>query len=127
MVSFVMALTFAGTIWRWDSGNTIATFVVSGVLLILMILQQYFCFLTTLETRMFPQAHILADRTLILLNIVTAAAAANIYVPLYFIPVYFVFVHGDSALMAAVRLLPYIAFLASCNMASGALLPLISY
>ncbi|KAH8596288.1 major facilitator superfamily domain-containing protein [Bisporella sp. PMI_857] len=127
MVSFTMALTFAGSIWRWGDGRTIATFVVSGVLLILTILQQYFVFLTTCEMRMFPPKHILNDYTLLLLNVVTAAGATNIYVPLYYIPVYFVFVHGDTALMAAVRLLPYISFLASMNMLSGALLPRISY
>jgi hypothetical protein len=127
MVCFTMALTFAGSIWAWHDGRTIATFVVSGVLLIMTLLQQYFVVFTTREARMFPPSYILKDRTLILLNIVTAAAATNIYVPLYYIPIYFAFVHGDSALMAAVRLLPYIVFLASMNMASGALLPRISY
>lgn len=126
-VGFTMALTFAGSIWSWNDGRTIATFVVSGVLLILTILQQYFVVFANLEARMFPPKHILKDKTLILLNIVTAAASANIYVPVYYIPIYFVFVDGDSALMAAVRLLPYIVFLASMNMTSGALLPRISY
>jgi hypothetical protein len=76
---------------------------------------------------MFPPRHILMNRTQILLNINTAMAATNIYVPVYYIPIYFAFAHGDSALMAAVRLLPFICFLASLNMASGFLLPRISY
>ncbi|CAM1502484.1 Fc.00g044680.m01.CDS01 [Cosmosporella sp. VM-42] len=126
-VSFTMVLTFAGSIWAWNDNRTIATFVVSGMLLILTLLQQYFVLFTTREARMFPPRHILNDRTLLLLNISTAAAAANIYIPVYYIPVYFSFVHGDSALMAAVRLLPYICFLASMNMASGALFSRISY
>ncbi len=127
MVCFTMALTFAGSIWDWNDGRTIATFVVSGVLLVSTLLQQYFVLFTTHEARMFPPRHILKDWTLILLNIVTAAAAANIYVPVYYIPVYFVFVDGDSALMAAVRLLPYIASLTAMNMLSGTLLPRIKY
>ncbi|KPM45833.1 hypothetical protein AK830_g685 [Neonectria ditissima] len=127
IVCITMALTFAGSIWAWSDGRTIATFVVSGVLFALTLLQQYFVLFTTREARMFPPRHILKDRTLILLNVITAAAAANIYVPVYYIPIYFVFTHGDSALMAAVRLLPYIVLLALSNMASGALLPRISY
>ncbi|KAK7408025.1 hypothetical protein QQX98_009798 [Neonectria punicea] len=127
IVCITMALTFAGSIWAWDDGRTIATFVVSGVLFILTLLQQYFVLFTTREARMFPPRHLLKDRTLILLNIITAAAAANIYVPVYYIPIYFVFTHGDSALMAAVRLPPYIVMLALSNMASGAFLPKISF
>jgi hypothetical protein len=127
IVSFTMALTFGGSIWAWNNGRTIATFVVSGVLLILTLLQQYFVLFITREARMFPPRYILKDRTLILLNIATAAASANIFVPVYYIPIYFIFVYDDSALMAAVRLLPYIVFLTSTNLTSGALLPRISY
>ncbi|KAM0811150.1 putative MFS drug efflux transporter protein [Seiridium cardinale] len=105
VVSLTMVLTFAGSTWGWSNGRTIATFVVSGVLFILTFLQQYF----------------------ILLNINPAMAATNIYVPVYYIPIYFAFTHGDSAMMAAVRLLPCICFLASLNMASGILLPSINY
>ncbi|GIZ48089.1 hypothetical protein CKM354_001116200 [Cercospora kikuchii] len=127
IVCFTMALTFGGATWAWGSDATIAMFVVSGVLAIGMVLQQGFVLFTTREARQFPPRHILSDWTLILLNIVTAMAAVNIYVPLYYIPVYFAFVHGDSAIVAAVRLLPYIVFLAGMNMASGALLSRIKY
>ncbi|KAK9482962.1 hypothetical protein V1527DRAFT_492278 [Lipomyces starkeyi] len=98
-----------------------------GILFILTFLQQYFVLFTTREARMFPPRHILLNRTQILLYINTAVAATNIYVPLYYIPIYFSFTHGDSTLMAAVRLLPFIAFLASTTMASGSLLPKVNY
>ncbi|OKL64257.1 hypothetical protein UA08_00397 [Talaromyces atroroseus] len=127
MVSFTIALTFAGTTWSWDDGRTIATIVVSGVLFILTFLQQYFVVFTTREARMFPPRHVLLNMTQVLLYINTAVAAANIYIPLYYIPIYFSFAHGDSTLMAAVRLLPFIAFLASMTMVSGSLLPRINY
>ncbi|KAK3624953.1 hypothetical protein LTR22_023776 [Elasticomyces elasticus] len=122
-----MALTFAGSTWTWNDGRTIATFAVSGVLLATLLLQQYFVLFTSLEGRMFPPGYILGDWTLVLLNIVTAAGSVNIFIPVYFIPIYFIFVDGDSALMAAVRLLPYITFLAFMNIASGALLPKIGW
>jgi len=63
LVSFTMVLTFAGSIWAWGDGRTIAKFVVSGALLILTLLQQYFVLFTRRDARMFPQRHILKDRT----------------------------------------------------------------
>ncbi|KAI9655994.1 MAG: hypothetical protein M1821_005055 [Bathelium mastoideum] len=127
VASFTIALTFAGPLWAWNDGRTIATFVVSGVMLILMLLQQYFVIFTTRENRMFPPRHILSNKTLILLNAITASGSANIFIPVYYIPIFFVFTHGDSALMAAVRLLPYIVFLAVFNMAVGVLLKRVNY
>ncbi|KAK6852072.1 MFS transporter [Apiospora arundinis] len=126
-VSLTLVLTFGGSTWGWNEGRTIALFVVSGALIILIFAQQYFAFLTTSEARMFPPRHILLNKTQVLLNIVTAMAATNIYVPVYYIPLYFAFTLGDSELLAAVRLLPYICFLATLNMMSGALLPRVNY
>lgn len=127
VVAFSMALTFAGAAWPWNDGRTIATFVVSGVLAIVVVLQQYFVLFTTREARMFPPRHLLWGRSLILLNILTGAASMNLLVPIYYIPIYFVFTHGDSTLMAAVRLLPYIVLLLAANLLNGALLPKINY
>ncbi|KAK6837902.1 hypothetical protein PG987_006183 [Apiospora arundinis] len=126
-VSLTLVLTFGGSTWGWSEGRTIALFVVSGALFVLIFAQQYFAFLTTSEARMFPPRHILLNKTQVLLNIVTAMAATNIYVPVYYIPLYFAFTLGDSELLAAVRLLPYICFLATLNMMSGALLPRVNY
>lgn len=122
-----MVLTFAGSAWGWNDGRTIATFVISGALFILTFLQQYFGLLVIPEARMFPPRRILLNTTQMLLCINTAVAATNIYVPVYYIPLYFSFTQDDSALMAAVRLLPFICFLVSLNMASGSLLPRVNY
>jgi hypothetical protein len=127
VASLTLALTFAGSTWSWGDGRTIGTFVASGVTFIAMLVQQYFALLTTRDQRMFPPRHILKERTLLLLYIVTAVATANIYVLVYYVPLYFVFTRADSALMAAVRLLPYIVFLVAMNLASGALLSKINY
>lgn len=127
VVSFVMVLTFAGSLWAWNSRQTIATFVVFGVLLILTTVQQHFLIFTTRETRMVPPSYILQNRSQVLLNIETAATITNVFVPLYYIPLYFQFVHGDTAIMAAVRLLPFVLILVCTNMVSGLLLPKIGY
>ncbi|KAH8429243.1 uncharacterized protein LDX57_006910 [Aspergillus melleus] len=127
VVCFVMVLTFDGAGWAWDDGRSIATWVVFGVLLIATVVQQKFMLLTDEEHRMSPPGHILKNRSQVLFNIQTAATVANIYVPLYYIPLFFQFVQGDTAVKAAVRLLPFILLLVCTNMASGALLPRIGY
>jgi hypothetical protein len=126
-MSLTLVLTFAGATWSWNDGRTIATFVVTGVLFILTFIQQRLLLFTTPESRMFPPRHILLNRTQILLCINTSMAATNIYVPVYYIPLYFSLTRGDSELMAAMRLLPYISFLVVLNMLSGSLLPRVNY
>lgn len=127
MVSFTMVLTFAGPTWPWNDKRTIALFVVTGMLLILTLVQQYFLLFTTIKNRMVPPKHVLLNPTQLVLYVMTAVSATNIYVPLFYLPLYFAFARGDSTMQAAVRLLPFIAFLASGTMLSGSLLPKINY
>ncbi|KAJ5813722.1 Major facilitator superfamily domain general substrate transporter [Penicillium pulvis] len=120
-VSFLLAFTMAGTEWPWKDGRTIATFVVFGVVLLLYVLQQYFAVLTSPARRAFP-GHLLGDRTQVLLYIATAAGTTTLYVVVYYIPIYFQFVNSDAALMAAVRLLPFVIIAVAVNLVSGSLL-----
>jgi MFS family permease len=125
-VSFVLALTFGGTTWAWGDGRTIGTFVACFIILILFSLQQYFSILTTPANRLFP-LEFLKSRTMILLYIASAAAGAALFVPVYFIPLYFQFSRGDSGLQAAVRLLPFICVDITFIMGQGILMPLVQY
>ena len=120
-VSFTLVLTFAGATWPWDDGRTITLFVVFGVLLVLFVLQQYFLIGTTAENRLLP-LHLLRSRTQILLYAATSALVTSMFIPIYYLPLYFQFVSNDSALMAAVRLLPFIAFFVVVSLVSGFLL-----
>ena len=122
-----MALSFAGATWEWDDGRTIAMFVVFGVLLVLVFLQQHFRTFTTREDRMFPPGRLFRSRTQILVNMGMFFAAWAIFVPLYYIPNYFQFVQGDSAIDAAVRLLPFVIVLVTTSAAVNSLLPKIRY
>ncbi|KAL1897855.1 hypothetical protein Sste5346_003707 [Sporothrix stenoceras] len=130
-VTLTLALLFAGTQWEWSDGRTIATLTVFGVLFVGYILQQYFCLFTTPETRSFP-GHLIAPgtsgaRTQILLYISTSASITTMFIPTYYIPVYFQFVQNDSALIAAVRLLPFVLIAISTNLASSFFLRLVKY
>ena len=120
-VSFLLAFTMAGGQWPWDDGRTIAIFVVFGVLIAIYVLQQYFSILTTPSRRAFP-GHLLRDRTQVLLYVVTAAGTTTLFVVVYYLPIYFQFVNNDEALMAAVRLLPFVVIAVTVNLVSGSFL-----
>jgi hypothetical protein len=119
---FMVVLTFAGSTWSWDSAGPIALWVVFGVFLISYALQATFSITTTPERRLFP-VKFLKSRTMILLYVSTAATVTALAVTIYYIPLFFQFTKGDSAIQAAVRLLPFITLNIFFTMFSGALLP----
>lgn len=117
-VFFSMPLISAGGIWEWSDARTIAMLVVFGVLLLVYIVQQYFHPYITADQRSFP-SHLLKSRTQILVFIGTSCSISTLFVVTYYIPIYFQFVLNDSALMAAVRLLPFLLVTIASNLASG--------
>ncbi|KAB5532698.1 major facilitator superfamily-domain-containing protein [Coniochaeta sp. 2T2.1] len=125
-VSFAMATTMGGQVWPWGDGRTIATFVVFGVLIALYAVQQYFCILTTEAHRSFP-VQLLKHRSQVVLYFATSANVTAMFIIVYFIPIFFQFVHGDSAIEAAVRLLPFVLISVTFNLIVGAFLPKIQY
>ncbi|KAK1243265.1 hypothetical protein MKX07_003893 [Trichoderma sp. CBMAI-0711] len=125
-VSFCMAFTMAGGQWSWHDGRTIGTIVAFAVIVACFALQQTFCLFTTPENRSFP-VHLLRSRSQILLYVATSSNITALFVVVYFIPIYFQFVHGDSAIEAAVRLLPFVVLTVSFNLAAGHLLSRVRY
>ncbi|UKZ61848.1 uncharacterized protein TrAtP1_003109 [Trichoderma atroviride] len=125
-VSFTLAFTMAGGQWAWNDGRTIATVVVFVAILIIFGIQQTFSILTTPENRSFP-IHLLRSRSQVLLYIATSSNITSLFIIVYFIPIYFQFVHGDTAIEAAVRLLPFVILTVSFNLAAGYLLSKVRY
>lgn len=80
----------------------------------------------TKERRVFP-VEMLFMRTTVLLFILIATSAALAFVTLYYIPLYFQFTRGDSALKSAVRLLPVIFTLVFGSVAGGILITKVGY
>lgn len=117
-----VALTFSGSLWKWDEAGPIALWVVFAVFLVAFSVQQTFSIATTPSRRLFP-IHFLKSRTMILLYIGTAAASTSLALGVYYIPIFFQFTKGDSPIKAAVRLLPYICVFVASVMLSGGLLP----
>ena len=120
----MIVVTFSGSVYAWDSGAAVALWVVWGASLVVYIAQQSLAICTTTEERIFP-VHFLKSRSLVLLYVATAAASAANTVTLYYVPLLFQFTKQDSALQAAVRLLPFITVFILFVMISGGLLPVV--
>lgn len=124
--TFAIGFIFAGGIWKWGDGRTIAMIVIWALLLALYAIQQGFCIFTIPERRSFP-GHLLRSRTQVLFYITTTCANTCMFFTAFYIPIYFQFTRNDTSLMAAVRLLPYLLFTITFNLASGWALPKIKY
>jgi MFS family permease len=125
-VFFALGFISAGGIWLWNDGRATAFVTLFGILLVAYGLQQYLCIFTTPETRSFP-GHLLKSRTQVLLYIATTTANTCMFFTTYYIPIYFQFAQNDSAVMAAVRLLPYLMFTIFLNLGTGWALPKVKY
>lgn len=125
-ILFTITFTLAGSQQPWSAPASITLLVLFPLLLLLSIAQQRLSLFTTPSTRAFP-AHLLRSRTQLLLFVATACAATSLFVTTYYIPIYFQFVHSDSPIQAAVRLLPYIAVTAALSVLSGRLLSRVRY
>lgn len=117
-VSGLMAISFGGTIYAWNSAQDIALFCVSGVLFIALGIRQVW---SDPQNRMFP-VHFLKHKGLLIQFLVGASAGTSSFVTIYFIPLYFQFVQHSSSLLAGVRLLPFIGSLAAFTMLNGHLM-----
>lgn len=117
-VSGLMAISFGGVLYPWNSGPTIGLLVVGGTLTIAYWVQQACCFGVASDCRTIP-FEFLRSVTLMYAFLVEACAATAAFVSISFLPLYFQFVRGDSALFAGVRLLPFVVFLVLMIVSTG--------
>ncbi|KAF2445273.1 MFS general substrate transporter [Karstenula rhodostoma CBS 690.94] len=83
---FTIAFTFSGILWEYNNGRTITLIVVFAMCAVAFAITQYYSIPTTETNRL----------------------GAALFVSIYYIPLYYLFVDGDTGTEAAVRLLPYI-------------------
>ena len=121
-ISIILFIVFGGVEWSWTDGRNIALYVVSAVCTIAFVLSQYYCVGTDQENRLFP-GEFLRNPTMLLLYVLMACGGASLFVAVYYIPLYFQFVHGDSGIMSAVRLLPFICFYVATILLCGYVMP----
>ena len=125
-VSGIMAVSFGGVLYDWNSGRIVGLFVCSGLLFCLLGVQQEFAVCTTKARRVFPVQYVRQKEMVILFSQI-ASASTNSFIAIYFIPIYFQFVQSDQALRAGVRLLPYIIPLVVATMINGATMEKLKY
>ncbi|KAI9052700.1 hypothetical protein LZ554_002977 [Drepanopeziza brunnea f. sp. 'monogermtubi'] len=125
-VSGVMAISCGGVQYEWDSGTTIGLFVCSGLLFIVLGLQQVYTVFTNTSRRIFP-VEFFRSRTILILFAMTAAGGTAVFIPIYMMPIYFQYTRGDSALEAGVRLLPFIFLMIFAVIGNGAVLSAYGY
>lgn len=126
LTAFILAINLGGVRYPWDSGRIIALFVVSGVLFIMLGVQQAWNIFTTLSRRIIP-VQFFQSRTVLILFSATAAGGACSFVPIYMVPVFFQFTRGDGPLDAGVRLLPFIVVMVVLVFTNGALMAKLGY
>jgi hypothetical protein len=118
-VLFSYACTLpAVLIMRRDSATTIVLLVTSVVTFIVFFIQQAFSIFTTTEHRL----HYFKTRTLALMFFLSCAGAPPVIVPVYFISLFYQFAKGETALEAAVKLLPFIFMTVLFSMLNGGIM-----
>ena len=104
----ICAISFGGVFFAWNDRTTIGLFAGGGVAAVLFAVQQKWAyrFTTTQEHRYFP-VHFFKrlDMTILFIQMVSVSAA--FFLTIYFLPLYFQFVQGNTALTSGVRLLPF--------------------
>lgn len=121
-----MAVTYGGLLFKWDSYSMIILWVFVVVLAIAFVLTHRFHPFTSAEHRLYP-AHMLKNFKLGILQFATFAAAAAVYIPIYYIPLYFQFAKGESPIDAAVKLLPFVFVIAFVSIVQGFLMSKFGY
>ncbi|EEU33676.1 uncharacterized protein NECHADRAFT_98378 [Fusarium vanettenii 77-13-4] len=121
-VCFILAFAFGGVPWEWSDARTIALIVLSDVFLVAFAVSQHYALFTTQLNRLFP-CDLLRDVRLVLLYICMACGGAALFVSVYYIPLYYLFVHGDTGVEAATRLLPFICVYVAAILMAGYAMP----
>ncbi|ROV87839.1 hypothetical protein VMCG_10547 [Cytospora schulzeri] len=126
ITAFVMAISFGGSVYAWDSGQIIGLFVTTGVIWIAFVVQQRYSLLTTPENRLFP-ASLLKSWEMDIIFAQMASAQVVVTVPVYFIPLYFQFAKDASAMRSGVQLLPFVLPLVFAVMLNGSVMAQVGY
>ena len=121
-----MAVSFGGALHSWNSGFVIGMFCCSVVLCIAFVIQQITATFTAKTDRILP-LHILHSWEMWILIIQISCSISILFITIYYIPLYFQFIRGETALRSAVDMLPYLIPVVSAMLISGMLIIILGY
>lgn len=75
----------------------------------------------------FYPGHMLKNWKLGVLQLATFAASSAVYIPIYYIPLYFQFARGETALQSAVKLLPFVFMVVTTSLLNGFFMSKLGY
>lgn len=125
-ISFIMAIQFGGTVYAWNSASEIILWVFTGVLGVAFVVVHRFHPFVSADDRLYP-GHMLKNWKLGILQFATFAAPSAVYIPIYYIPLFFQFARGESPVEAAVRLLPFVFMIVAFSILNGVFMSRIGY
>ncbi|KAH7408001.1 major facilitator superfamily domain-containing protein [Cadophora sp. MPI-SDFR-AT-0126] len=126
IITVFTSINSGGTRFPWGSPTMIGICSLAIIFLTLFSAQQLFCFGTTSEDRIFP-VNMMFNRNVLMVFIIGSTSSIAAFVPTNFISLYFQFTRGDSALDAALRLLPMIIAMSAVMPLCGYLIPKIGH
>ncbi|KAK4119111.1 MFS general substrate transporter [Parathielavia appendiculata] len=110
----VLAFTWAGGMYPWDSASVVASLVLGGVLAVAWLVYEWAMVPGRVMVRVFPRQkamipwHLLMQRDIGLLLGINFATGAAMFAVMYFMDLYFTLVVGHSASQAGVSLLYFL-------------------
>ncbi|GKU08992.1 unnamed protein product [Fusarium langsethiae] len=124
----IIAISFGGTLYKWNSGAMIAFWTLSGSFLVFTVLLLRFHPDASRQNQLWP-ARFLKMPVAMNMQLQVFLSGGIILSITYYIPLYFQFIRykGDGPLDAGVRLLPLVVSLIVATIVSGLLLPKTPY
>ena len=117
-----MAISFGGASYTWQSAQIIGLFCCAGALSLLLTLQQATLTLTTSQDQLVPCELLSQSVEIWILILQNACSTSILFVGLNYVPVYLQFARSETAISAAVKLLPLIITAVVFMLITGALM-----
>ncbi|KAI9495948.1 major facilitator superfamily domain-containing protein [Zychaea mexicana] len=111
---FLLAMNFGGQTFPWDSAAVIAPFVLTGVLIaLLVVVEVKYAAEPLMPPRLFK------NRSIVAILSVNLFFGLTFFAALYYLPIYFQVVRGDSATWSGIRLIPMQMVIAVLSTGAG--------
>ncbi|KAL5340613.1 major facilitator superfamily domain-containing protein [Aspergillus crustosus] len=114
LICLTLTLQWGGQTKGWDDGSVIATLVLWIVLSIAFVVTEWFQ-----GPRAMTPFHILKLRTTWSNALFCLISYAALYQVMFYLPIYFQSIHGQSAVTSGINTLPFLAFFALGAVVSG--------